>query len=270
MLVANKAKMIPDKQNETPAMENLLNNNQEAAKVKELMSEVYKSSDKEKFFKKLFDEERVLFQLVDQEEMIEALLERQEPDPDVEKFVKIKELTMGNQTALHLAVDNRCYASASALLKAGSYQLKLDGANLTPDLESLFIPTEAAKITESHVRGMIMKTRMELLNPEDFHKEFLSQEDKDGKTILSRLSLTTWSEVARLPANGLKFSIVNNEVPEALLAWFKAESAGKATKEESAIVRNLLEEKGVVVRSEESELMAAIERWNEKNKQFCE
>merc|ERR1712218_465303 len=118
-------------------MENLLKN-QEAAKVKKLMSEVYKSSDKEKFFKKLFDEKRVLFQSVDQEEMIEALLEREEPDPDVERFVNIQEPTKRNQTALHLAVNKRCFASASALLKAGSYQLKPDEDSFTPDLESLF------------------------------------------------------------------------------------------------------------------------------------
>ena len=117
-----------------------------------------------------------------------------------------------------------------------------------------------------------MKKQMKLLTPQDFHKEYLSQEDNDGKTILSRLSLTTWSEVVRLPPNGLTFSIINNKVPEALLAWFKAESAGKATKEESAKVQNLLGEKGVVVRgrSDESELMQAIQRWNDKNKQLCE
>ena len=127
--------------------------------------------------------------------MIEALLEREELDPDVERFVNIQEPTKRNQTALHLAVDKRCYASASALLKAGSYQLKLDGANLTPDLESLFIPTEATKITDSHVRGILMKKQMKLLTPQDFHKEYLSQEDNDGKTILSRLSLTTSDQV---------------------------------------------------------------------------
>ena len=148
-----------------------------------------------------------------------------------------------NQTALHLAVDKRCYASASALLKAGGYQLKPDEDSFTPDLESLFNFFETTKITDRHVRGLLMKTKMKIRTPQELHKNHLSQEDQDGQTLFSRLnlSLTTWSEVVRLPTKGLKFSIVNNKVPEALLAWFKAESDGKATKEESAKVRNLLE-----------------------------
>ena len=78
------------------------------------------------------------------------------------------------------------------------------------------------------------------------------------------------SEIVRLPDKGLKFSIVNTEVRAALLAWYKVESAGK--EEEAAEVRKLLEKKGVVVRGsrEETEMMPAIQRWNEKNKQLCE
>ena len=274
MLVANKAKMIPDKQNETPAMENLLNNIQEAAKVKELMLEVYKSKDKVKFFKKMFDEKRVLFQFVEQPEMLASILEREELDPDVEEFINIQEPSERLKTVIHLAVDRRCYDSTSVLLNAGNYQFNMDGAGLLPELEGLLNHDEATKITESIVRGALQKTRMKTLKTQDLHKEYLSREDKDGKTLLSRLnlSLTILSEVVRLPTKGLKFSIVNKEVPEALLAWSKAEFAGKATKEESAKVQKLLEEKGVVVRgrSDESELMQAIERWNDKNKQLCE
>ena len=81
------------------------------------------------------------------------------------------------------------------------------------------------------------------------------------------------SEVVRLPELGLKFSIINTEVPAALLAWYKAESAGKGSAAEAAVVRTILENKGVVVvreSSEETELMPAILSWNEKNKQLCE
>ena len=118
-------------------------------------------------------------------------------------------------------------------------------------------------------------TRMKLLKPGDCWKILSQEKDKDGKTLLSQLELSTatWSEVVRLPALGLRFSIVNTEVPAALLAWYKAESAGKGAEEESAVVRKMLEKKGVVVTvresSEETELMPAIQRWNEKNKQLC-
>ena len=114
---------------------------------------------------------------------------------------------------------------------------------------------------------------MKNLKPEDCWKILTQETDNDGKTLLSQLDLTTatMSEVVRLPAKGLKFSIINTEVPAALLAWYKAESAGKGSEEESAVVRKILENKGLVVResSEETELMPAILSWNEKNKQLC-
>ena len=123
-------------------------------------------------------------------------------------------------------------------------------------------------------------TRMKILKPEECWKILSQEKDKlsfswvnDEKTLLSQLDLTTatWSEVVRLPALGLKFSIINTEAPAALLAWYKAESAGKGSAAEAAVVRKILENKGLVVResSEETELMPAILSWNEKNKQLC-
>ena len=191
----------------------------------------------------------------------------------MEEFINIQEQEERFKTVIHVATDRRCYASLSVLLKAGSYQLKLDGAGLLPDLESLFNHDDAAKITDNHVRGLLQKTRMKNLKPEDCWKILTQEKDKDGKTLLSQLNLTTatWSEVVRLPAKGLKFSIINTEVPAALLAWYKAESAGKGSEEEAAVVRKILKNQGVVVRksSEEMELMPAIQCWNEKNKQLC-
>merc|ERR1739844_288734 len=86
-----------------------------------------------------------------------------------------------------------------------------------------------------------------------------------------KMGSAAWSGVLRLPAVGLKFSIINTEAPAALLAWYKAESAGKGSAAEAAVVRKILENKGLVVResSEETELMPAILSWNEKNKQLC-
>ena len=86
------------------------------------------------------------------------------------------------------------------------------------------------------------------------------------------MGLATWSEVLRIPALGLKFSIINTEVPAALLAWYEAESGGKGGVKETEDVCKLLKKKGVVVREsgEETELMPAIQRWNEKKKHLCE
>ena len=274
-LVAHKAKMIPNRDNQEPSLEKLIHKNQDLANVKSLMTEVYQSKEKVKIFKRLLQEKRALFTYLEQPEMLSAILERDEPDPDVEEFINIQDPEEKFKTVIHVATDKRCNESLSVLLKAASYQLKLDGAGLLPNLESLFNLDDAAKITEIHVRGLLQKTRMKNLKPDDCWKLLSQQKEEEGqhKNLLSSVTmgLATWSEALRLPAKGLKFSIINTEVPAALLAWYKAESGGKGADDEEA-VQHLLEKKGIVVREsgEETELMPAIQRWNEKKKHLCE
>ena len=114
------------------------------------------------------------------------------------------------------------------------------------------------------------------MKPDDCWKLLSLQKknDRQHMNLLSSVTMgpATWSEVLRIPpAKGLKFSIINTEVPAALLAWYKAESGGKGADDEEA-VQHLLEKKGIVVREsgEETELMPAIQRWNEKKKHLCE
>merc|ERR1712107_169399 len=145
-LVAHKAKMIPNTKNQLLAVEKLIYKNQDLAKVRSLMTEVYQSKEKVKIFKRLLEEKRALFTFLEQPAMLGAILERDEPDPDVEEFVNIQDPSKQHQTALHIAVSNGCYASASVLLKAGSYQLKQDRAGLLPDIESLFKLDQASEI----------------------------------------------------------------------------------------------------------------------------
>ena len=88
---------------------------------------------------------------------------------------------------------------------------------------------------------------------------------KMGKLFLN-LSMPTWSEVVRLPERkSLRFSIINSELPDLLLAWFKADR--KMRKQESLELRELLERKGVVIRqnSENTSLEEAVHMWNERN-----
>ena len=122
---------------------------------------------------------------MEQPEILGSLLERDEPDPDVEEFINIQDQEESFKTVIHVATDRRCYASLSVLLKAGSYQLKQDGAGLLPDLESLFNLGDAAKITDSHVRGLLQKTRVKNLKPEDCWKILTQEKDNDGRTLLS-------------------------------------------------------------------------------------
>ena len=76
------------------------------------------------------------------------------------------------------------------------------------------------------------------------------------------------------PTKGLKFNVVNTEIPEALQAWFKAD--GKVKEEEEAVkVRELLEKKGVVMRMStahetETDLGETDQMWNARNKNLRE
>ena len=157
MLLAHKAKMTPDKKNQTPAVEKLLDNNQETAKVKQFMSEVYKSAEKLKITKRVLEQKRFLFKIVEKPELVAAILDRDEPDPELEELINVQEPTKRKFTALHLAVEKNSLASSSSILKAVNYKLKLDGEGLPPALERLFQEGTVSEITESLVRGIVEK-----------------------------------------------------------------------------------------------------------------
>ena len=124
--------MIPDNRNQTPAVEKLLDNNQETAKVKQFMSEVYKSAEKLKITKRVLEQK--LFQIVEKTELVAAILDRHEPDPELEELINMQEPTKRKFTALHLAVEKNSLASSSSILKAANYKLKLDGEGFPPEL----------------------------------------------------------------------------------------------------------------------------------------
>ena len=114
------------------------------------------------------------------------------------------------------------------------------------------------------------------MNPDEAYNEILSKQNAEGVSLLARLNLSmaTWSEIVRLPTSklGLRFNVVNAELPEALQAWFKAD--GKVKEEEEAVkMRELLEKKGVVMRmssAEETILGEAVQMWNTRNKNLRE
>ena len=101
-----------------------------------------------------------------------------------------------------------------------------------------------------------------------------------SETLLAQIniSMAAWSEVVRLPNSkkGLRFSIVNTELPGALQTWFKsALGSNEDEDEESAKMRELLLKKGVVMSmsSEETDLgefREAVLMWNGRNKNLSE
>ena len=273
-LLEHQAKFLSDNKNETPEIEKLFEN-QEADKVKTLMGSIVKSNDRVKIYQQLFLEKKILFGILDQQELLDAVLERDEQDDDLTDFVNYNNPEENENTALHIAVSKECYPACSVLLNAGDNQLRLNRDNPPPALENLLNHDKVSEITDSLVRGLLVKVRVKMMNPDEAYTEVLSKQNEEGETLLARIkiSVATWTEVVRLPTSkkGLRFSVVNTELPGALQAWFKADGK-EAEDEESVKMRELLLLKGVVMRisPEETDLREAVWRWNGRNKNLGE
>ena len=271
-LLEHQAKFLSDNKNETPEIEKLFEN-QEAEKVKTLMGSIVKSNDRVKIYQHLFKEKKLLFGILEQQELLEAVLERDEQDDDLADFVNYNNPEENENTVLHIAVSKECYPACSVLLKAGDYQLRLNRDNHAPALENLLNHDKVSEITDILVRGLLLKVRVKMMNPDEASTEILDKQNEEGETLLAclNINMATRSEVLRLPSNGLRFSVVNTELPGALQAWFKSD--GKETEDEESVkMRELLLLKGVVMRisPEETDLREAVWRWNGRNKNLGE
>ena len=271
-LLKHQAKLLIDQENNLPTIEELFEN-RKANEVKALMTSIANSIDKTKIYKKIFIENRILFTMIEEPDLLKAVLERSERDEDLADFVNFNNPEDNDNTALHIAVKKECYLSCSLLLKAGHYQMRANRASNTPHLEKLFNQGRDLEISECMVRGLLAKVRINLLSASTVYDNILSKQNDKKETLLARLnlSISTWSEVVRLPSRkSLRFSIINSELPDLLLAWFKAD--GEMKKQESVKVRELLERKGVVIRKnyEKTDLEEAVLKWNESNQDLCE
>ena len=207
--------MVPDKTNETPALEKLFNS-QGPDKVKNFMSEVYKSKDKVKMFKKLFEEKQIIFELVEKPEMLQAILDSEVPDSDMADFVNIKDSS--ENTALHVAVEMNQHASSALLLKAGNFQLIANRDAHPPTLENLFQQDRASQITDSLVRGLLQKLKMKHLGPDEtlMHLQILRD---DGTSILSLVDSSHWDELAATHGFGVKIAKLAPTMPAEFANW---------------------------------------------------
>ena len=122
---------------------------------------------------------------------------------------------------------------------------------------------------DSLVQSVLLKVRANLLDPDEAYDEILSMRNEEEETHLN-ISVASWSLVVRLPTSerGLRFSVVNTELPGALQAWF---NAGE-NEEESVKLRNILLRKGLVLRMgpEETDLGEAVRVWNQRNENLGE
>ena len=114
--------LLVNKGLEMPAIEELFFDQDEEA-VKELVDAIDQSRHRKDILDKILRREKVLFRLVDEDksEILSVVLKTlsDSDQEDVVEFVNILDPTKKQQTALHIAVSKRRYASASVLLKAG-------------------------------------------------------------------------------------------------------------------------------------------------------
>lgn len=188
-LIEKGANLVLNKKNETPAL-NLLFENQDIEKVKNLMAAIHTSNDKVMFLKKIFQEDRLLFKMKNPA-LIRSVVDTDEPDEDLARFVNLQDPTNNNNTGLHLACQRSCQASASWLLKAGGYKLKANGDAFTPNLETFFTKEKSSKITDFLVRGLIEKASMNLLQPEEAI-EYLQMKQTGGASLLNLVEDRSW------------------------------------------------------------------------------
>ena len=189
-LIEKGANIVLNKNNEIPALENLLFENQDIEKVKNLMAAIHKSNDKRKFLKQIFEEYGLLFK-TNNPALIQAVVNIEKHDEDLMHFVNLQDPTNNKNTGLHLACQRGCHASTSWLLKAGGYKLEANGNAHTPHLETLFTKEKSSKITDFLVRGLIKKAKMNLLPLEEAMK-YLQIERAAGVSLLSLVEDRSW------------------------------------------------------------------------------
>ena len=217
-LIERGANMVLNKNNETPALEQLLFENQDIEKVKKMMVAIHKSNDKRKFLKKIFQESQLLFR-TKSADLIRAVVDTKKPDEDLAHFVNLQDPENNNDTGLHLACRRSCHASASLLLKAGGYQLKANRDALTPSLETFFTEGKISNVTDILVKGLIKKAKMNLLPLLEAIK-YLRMEQTGGACLLSLVKDKSWyDKLAEVEGVGVNIAELASTMGAEFTEW---------------------------------------------------
>ena len=154
--------------------------------------------------------------MIEKPEMLQAILDSEVPDSDMADFVNIKDSS--ENTALHVAVDMNRHASSALLLKAGNFQLIANRDAHPPTLENLFQQDRASEITDSLVRGLLQKSKMKHLDPNETLKHLQILRD-DGTSILSLVDSSHWEELAALHGFGVRIAKLAPIMPAEFANW---------------------------------------------------
>ena len=211
------ANLILNKKDDPPQMEKLFEG-QDPQKVEELMSAILNSHDKKNYLRTIFEQKLLLFKIADPK-LIRAIVDTRKLDPDLSYLVNLQDPKNNNNTALHIAVDQReCHKSASWLLKAGDYQLKANDDALTPGIEFLFTEEKKNLVTSHIVKGLIRKAQMGLLKSPEEAVKYLQLELAGGLSLLSLVEdKSTWGEL--LKVIGFKITKFAPTMPAEFSEW---------------------------------------------------
>ena len=127
-------------------------------KIEELMSAIRKSKSKIDIYRKLFEEQLLVFELLTTRKLhiLGMVLGGSDPDPDMVFFLKVKDAD--ENTALHYATNQRLLEAVTMLSAAGA-AIKANKDDVTPDIESCFVPENLHQLTGPIVHLFVKKTK---------------------------------------------------------------------------------------------------------------
>ena len=157
-------------------------------------------------------------------------------------FVNIQDEARGGKTALHLAVEAECYASASHLLCAGGYEIKPNGAAFTPAIEELFGEEDVEEITVHLVKGLIRKAKMKLVRS-DHTISALKMKRPEGGPLLSLVEESSWwEELAAAEGVGYKIANFASRMPTEFSEWLLTKASEEEDWNKRVVHDNLMDE----------------------------
>ena len=165
-------------------------------------------------------------------------------DPDRTEFLNKK--NKEQDTLLHVAVNNGFFECATLLLGAGIKTEKANGKGYTPQIENLFKPETADKITPELVKALIRKVRTKNLEMGgEGADRLLSLKKSTNQHLFELVQPQEWDEVSEWRQVGFIHVLENPSLAEALVKWHSADEDKKAVAED--IVRKTMKKGGTTI-----------------------
>ena len=194
LLLKKRALFQKSNDHETPDMEKLFVERNEE-NIEELMRAIRTSQSKIDIYRKLFEERFLVFELLETRKLhiLALVLGGSDPDPDLVEFLNVR--GEEENTALHYATNHGLKEAISMLSAAGA-AIKANKDDITPDIESCFVPENLHQLTGPIVHLLVKKTKKGLIKKEEAFEK-LSLNLPDGRPVMSLLTEEkNWADLA--------------------------------------------------------------------------